>query len=180
MQAALVPEVPERVGGLAVSVAYRPAEGPAAGGDFYDVFVPERAERSRSSSATSPGTGTERWPEAALTRYTLRAYLQAGLEPRAALALAGQVLADPEAEHFATVVLGVYRHARGLCSHMRAPGHPPPLVRGRRMRAPPGAVRLAAGRLDGAHGTPPDDRLAGAGRRRVLLQRRPDRGSSQR
>jgi hypothetical protein len=134
MQAALVPEIPARVGGLATSVAYRPADGPAAGGDFYDVFVPSRGKVAIILGDVA-GHGSEALTQAALTRYTLRAYLQAGLEPRAALALAGQVLADPGAERFATVVLAVYDTREGLLTYASA-GHPAPLVRGEGMRAP--------------------------------------------
>ncbi len=134
MQAALVPEIPARVGGLAVSVAYRPAEGPAAGGDFYDVFVPERG-RVAVILGDVAGHGHRALTRAALTRYTLRAYLQAGLEPRAALALAGRVLADPSAEHFATVVLGVYDTREGLLT-LASAGHPAPILHGLQTRQP--------------------------------------------
>jgi hypothetical protein len=134
MQAALVPEVPARVGGLGVSVAYRPADGPAAGGDFYDVFVPARGKVAIILGDVA-GHGREALTQAALTRYTLRAYLQTGLEPRAALALAGSVLADPEAEQFATVALAVYDTRAGSLTYASA-GHPAPLVQGPQMREP--------------------------------------------
>jgi hypothetical protein len=130
MQTALVPEVPARVGALAVSVAYRPSDGPAAGGDFFDLFVPE-AGKVAIILGDVCGHGHAALNQAALTRYTLRAYLQAGLEPRAALALAGQALADPSGDHYATVVLGVYDEQSGRLTYASA-GHPPPILRGLR------------------------------------------------
>jgi hypothetical protein len=134
MQAALVPEIPARVGGLAMSVAYRPAEGPAAGGDFYDVFVPEQGKVAIVLGDVA-GHGPRALTRAALTRYTLRAYLQAGLEPRAALALAGRVLADPTAEQFATVAVAVYGAREGVLTYASA-GHPPPIIHGVQAREP--------------------------------------------
>jgi Stage II sporulation protein E (SpoIIE) len=128
MQAALVPKVPGRLGGLAVSVAYRPAEGPAAGGDFYDLFVPAPGKVAMMLGDVA-GHGHEALTQAALTRYTLRAYLQAGLEPRAALALAGRVLVDSSGERFATVAVGLYDTQSSTLTYALA-GHPPPILGG--------------------------------------------------
>ena len=128
MQAALVPEVPRRLGPLEVSVAYRPAEGPAAGGDFYDVFEPRPGQIAVVLGDVA-GHGHEALKHAALTHFTLRAYLQAGLEPRAALALAGQVLSDPTGERYSTVAVAVYDTASSTLTYALA-GHPPPILLG--------------------------------------------------
>jgi hypothetical protein len=128
MQATLVPAIPERVGDLSVSVAYRPADGPAAGGDFYDVLALEPG-RVAIVLGDVAGHGRDALAQAALTRYTLRAYLQAGLEPRAALALAGSVLNEPERMRFATVVVAIHDSSNGTLTYATA-GHPPPIAIG--------------------------------------------------
>jgi hypothetical protein len=135
MQAALVPEVPGRLEGVPVSVAYRPADGPAAGGDFYDVFVPRPGQLAVVLGDVC-GHGRDAVTHAALCRYTLRAYLQAGLEPRKAVGLAGRVLADPRGLRYATVVLGLYDAQTGTLTYANA-GHPPPILFGFGVRPQP-------------------------------------------
>jgi hypothetical protein len=128
LQAALLPEPPARLGPVATSVAYRPADGPGAGGDFYDVFALEGGEIAVIVGDVS-GHGREALPHTALLRFTVRAYLEAGLSPRKALQTAGNVLDRQLAGSFATVVAATYNPRERKLTYASA-GHPPPVMLG--------------------------------------------------
>ncbi len=130
LQAALLPEPPARLGPVGTSAAYRPADGPGAGGDFYDVFALEHGRLGVIVGDIS-GHGRQALPHTALVRFTLRAYLEAGLSPRAALQTAGAVLERQLGESFATLVAATYQPRDRILTYACA-GHPPPLVLGSR------------------------------------------------
>jgi Stage II sporulation protein E (SpoIIE) len=128
LQAALLPEVPAQIGPLAASVAYRPADGPGAGGDFYDVFQLEDGKIGLVLGDVA-GHGRDALARTALLRYTLRAYLETGLEPRIGMRLAGETLDNDLGAGFATAAVALYDPELGTLTFSCA-GHPPPILLG--------------------------------------------------
>jgi len=133
LQAALLPVAPERLGPVGTSAAYKPADGPGAGGDFYDVFALEDGQLAVIVGDVS-GHGRHALPHTALLRFTLRAYLEAGLSPRDAVQTAGAVLDRQLGGQFATVVAATYNPRERLLVYACA-GHPAPMVLGARSDA---------------------------------------------
>jgi serine phosphatase RsbU (regulator of sigma subunit) len=128
LQAALLPLTPARLGPVGTSAAYRPADGPGAGGDFYDVFALGDGQLAVIVGDVS-GHGRQALPHTALVRFTLRAYLEAGLSPRDAVQTAGAVLESQLGGSFATVVAATYQPRDRRLVYACA-GHPPPIVLG--------------------------------------------------
>ena len=160
LQAALLPAVPELIGPMHASAAYRPAEGPAAGGDFYDLFTTEDGRVAVILGDVS-GHGRAALPQTALIRYTARAYLDTGMTPRAALRAAAGAL-DHQLGHecFATAVLAIYDPAERVLTYACA-GHPQPLVIARdplepvlAAASPPIGLGLETGRRQSAIALP--------------------------
>jgi hypothetical protein len=128
LQEAVLPVVPPRVGALALSVAHRPAGGPAAGGDFYDV-IPLDGERTALVVGDVTGHGSGALGQATLVRFTLRAHLETGAGPRDALAIATDSLAPHFDEGFATAAVAIHDPQAGTLTYATA-AHEAPIVVG--------------------------------------------------
>jgi serine phosphatase RsbU (regulator of sigma subunit) len=134
LERALLPAVPERIGALSASAAYRPCDGPAAGGDFYDAFeLPDG--RAAVVVGDVSGHGAEALEGTNSARAQLHALLEAGLCPRAAIATVGECAPAQFAGRFTTVVVAVHDPAAGTLTYATA-GHHPPIIAG------PGAEEL--------------------------------------
>jgi hypothetical protein len=145
LQTALLAPVPAHAGDARVSVAYRPAAGPAAGGDFYDVIALGPGRTALLLGDVS-GHGREALRHAALVRYTVRTFLAAGDDPADALARADDCLDSDLDGNFATVIAAVYDHETHALRYAKA-GHHPPVILGTRHDpdAEPVAPPLGAG-----------------------------------
>jgi hypothetical protein len=150
LQSALLPELPERIGSASVTAAYRPAEGLAAGGDFYDAFeLP--GGRTAVIVGDVAGHGRDSVPLTALVRYNLRAYLAAGLPPRATLHVAANVLGPHLDDRQVTMTVAIFDPGTGRLTYACA-GHAPPLLPGSPLQlvtscaSPPIGAGCATGR----------------------------------
>lgn len=154
LQAALLPDLPARLGPVGTTAAYRPSSGPAAGGDFYDAFALADGQLAVIMGDVS-GHGRDALGQTTLVRFTLRAYLEAGLSPRGALAAAAPALERQLGDSLVTVVLATYEpRARKLV--YSCAGHPPPLVVGAGSPSPVticAAPPIGAGRPTGTRQT---------------------------
>jgi Stage II sporulation protein E (SpoIIE) len=128
LQRALLPPVPDTLGAVRASVAYRPSDGPGAGGDFYDALVLP-GDRAAFILGDVSGHGRQALARTAFMRFTLRAYLEAGLEPREALQVASPVIGEHLDGDFATVVIAVHDPSHSSLVYACA-GHPAPIVVG--------------------------------------------------
>ena len=143
LQAALLPAVPESLGELDVSVAYRPAQGLAAGGDFFDVFTMS-PERTGIIIGDVSGHGRESLIHAALVRYTLRTLMGEGHPLPEVLARADRYLTGELGDGFATVIVCCYEHTTAELTWAKA-GHEPPIIAGEPERDEEAATPLGFG-----------------------------------
>ncbi len=146
LQAALLPAVPSTLGELEVSVAYRPAQGLAAGGDFFDVFTMS-PERTGIIIGDVSGHGRESLIHAALVRYTLRTLMGEGHPLPEVLCRADRYLTGELGEGYATVIICRYEHATGEFTWAKA-GHEPPIISGQPERDEEAATPLGLGMGD--------------------------------
>lgn len=134
LQGTLLPVLPDHLGKVGTSVAYRPSDGLAAGGDFYDLFALANGQIAVVLGDLS-GHGRTALPHTALVRYTVRAYLESGMSPRDALQRAAPILERQLGESMATVVAATY-DPRDRTLVYSCAGHPPPVIIGSEARVP--------------------------------------------
>ena len=148
LQQALLPETLPRADGLELAVRYLPAEGAAAGGDFYEA-VELPGGRLGIAVGDIVGHGSEAAAAMGQLRSALRAYALEGRPPARVLQLLSRYADGVTGARGATVVYAVVDPAARTVRYAAA-GHPPPLF-----VAPNGRARF----LEGARGVPLDRAL---------------------
>jgi anti-anti-sigma factor len=145
LQEALLPQALARADGLELAVRYLPADGAAAGGDFYDAI---ELPGGRLGIAVGDIVGHGPGAAAAMgqLRSALRAYALEGRSPARVLQLLSRYADGVSGARGATLVYAVVDPAAREVRYAAA-GHPPPLL-----VAPDGAARY----LDGGRGVPLD------------------------
>ena len=144
-------------------MAYRPAQGLAAGGDFFDVFSISPGRTGIIIGDVS-GHGRESLIHAALVRYTLRTLMGEGHPLPEVLARADRYLTGELGDGFATVIVCGYEHATGQLTWAKA-GHEPPIIAGQPDAEEEAATPLGFGLGD----TWPEFSRSLAARERVCL-----------
>lgn len=130
LQQTLVPPVPPRVRGLALTATYRPSgDGSVVGGDFYDVF-PTGPDEQVVVLGDVSGKGVDAAVVTSLVRNTVRALAVLHHRPSSLLAELNDIVRTHETERFCTVVLlRMRREPDGAWRVVvAAGGHPPPLL----------------------------------------------------
>ena len=144
LQSALLPTVLPDAPGLRLAARYRPQtadrSGVQVGGDLYDVVATPRPGRWAAVVADVCGKGPDAAALTALIRHTLRAEVAHGLDPVEALQRLNAAMLREERDpgRFATVAhahVDVGDDGTATVS-LAIAGHPPPLVRRRRMADP--------------------------------------------
>ena len=103
LQASFIPPVPDRIPGVSVGAAYRPAgTGDEVGGDFYDVFNTGGGAWVVVLGDVR-GKGVHAARVTALARYTLRAAAMQTSDPAAVLTLLNEALRRSAEDRFCTV-----------------------------------------------------------------------------
>ena len=148
LQQALLPESLPRADGLEIAVRYLPAEGSAAGGDFYDA-VELPGGRLGIAVGDIVGHGAEAAAAMGQLRSALRAYALEGRSPARLLQLLSRYADGVAGARGATLVYAVVDPAAREVRYAAA-GHPPPLLVSSNGRA-----RY----LEGARGVPLDRAL---------------------
>ncbi len=130
LQAALQPDLPDRVPGLAIAKYYEPAltDEAEVGGDFYDVF-PISADCTALVLGDLSGKGLQAAAQVSIVRNMLRAFLYSLPTVSAAATELNRVLTENTLlTGFSTLFFGVYSRGERILNYVNC-GQEPGLIR---------------------------------------------------